>query len=94
MSVLGADRQNWMSAILAPATRDGDPATRPVSGRRLDYQFVNDAVMGAWLRSEVFDSRDEELPGIADGADPTSYNDSNHASDHLPVLIEIRLVAR
>ncbi len=74
--------------------RDGDPATRPVSGRRLDYQFVNDAVLGAWLRSEVFDSRDEALPGIADGGEATSYNDSNHASDHLPVLIEIRLVAQ
>jgi endonuclease/exonuclease/phosphatase family metal-dependent hydrolase len=73
--------------------RDGEFATRPVSGRRLDYMFVNDALAGAWLRSEVFDSRDEALTGIADVGEPVGYNKSNHASDHLPVLIEIKLIA-
>ncbi|HMV68543.1 MAG TPA: endonuclease/exonuclease/phosphatase family protein [Myxococcota bacterium] len=80
-----------LSAIGA-VQRDGEPATRPDSGRRLDYVFVNDAVAGSWVRSEVYNSRHDALPGIADGGDPVGFNDSNHASDHLPVLVELRVV--
>jgi endonuclease/exonuclease/phosphatase family metal-dependent hydrolase len=74
--------------------RDGEPATRPESGRRLDYLFVNDAAGGAWPRTEVYNTRHDALPGLADGGDVApGYNSSNHASDHLPVLMEIRVVA-
>ncbi len=75
------------------AQRDGSLATRPESGRRIDMVFSNDAVRGAGLQAEVYDSRDDtpEQPGLADGEPRPELTDVNRASDHLPVLVEFRV---
>jgi endonuclease/exonuclease/phosphatase family metal-dependent hydrolase len=77
---------------LAITQRDGSFATRPTSGRRIDYVWLSDATRTAGgLRSEVYSSALEATEGIADGGDPLSYNTSNHASDHLPLLVSFTL---
>lgn len=75
------------------AQRDGTLATRPTSGRRIDHAFASSAARDASLRAEVYDSRDDtpDQPGLADGAVRPETTDVNRASDHLPVLVEIRL---
>lgn len=78
-------------SIVDCAQRDGTIGTRPSSGRRIDYAFVNAAVRRAGLSAEVYDSADDARPGIADGGEPPGYNDSNHASDHLPLLLEFQV---
>ena len=79
--------------IVDALQRDGRATTRPTSGRRLDHLFVNDAVAASSLRSEVYDSADEAIDGLADGGSKLDYNTSNQAADHLPVLIVFRVSA-
>ncbi|MCB9682340.1 MAG: endonuclease/exonuclease/phosphatase family protein [Alphaproteobacteria bacterium] len=77
------------------AQRDGTLGTRPSSGRRIDRIFAGDAARAAGLRGEVYDTRDDtaDQPGLADGLPKPGVNDTSRASDHLPVLIELRLAA-
>jgi endonuclease/exonuclease/phosphatase family metal-dependent hydrolase len=79
--------------IVDALQRDGRATTRPTSGRRLDHLFVSESVASASLRSEVYDSADEALDGLADGGSKLDYNISNQAADHLPVLIVFRVTA-
>ncbi len=76
---------------LAPANAvqlDGRDATRDSSGRRLDYVFTTP--MGT-IRSDVYDSRDDDGSGIADGDTVPGRDASRDASDHFPVVVEITL---
>ena len=75
------------------AQRDGTLATRPTSGRRIDHAFASAPARDASLRAEVYDSRDDtpDQPGLADADPRPEPTDVNRASDHLPVLVEIRL---
>lgn len=75
--------------VIDAQQRDGNTATRPTSGRRIDWAMVNGR--GVIVRSEVYDAQDDALPGLADGSPAPGYNDGNHASDHLPVLLELEL---
>lgn len=72
--------------------RDGESATRPTSGRRLDYVFASRAVRDARLETEVYDCRDEAIEGLAVGTPVPGSNDCNHASDHLPVIVRFEVV--
>lgn len=73
--------------------RDGAPGTRPASGRRIDYVFADAAVRGTTIRAEVYDSAQEDDPGLADGDERVDPNASRRASDHLPILVEFRVAA-
>lgn len=81
--------------LVDAAQRDGTLFTRPTSERRIDIVFADDASRAAGLRTEVYDTRDDlpDQPGLADGGDRPELTDVNRASDHLPVLVELRVRA-
>ncbi|MCA9493315.1 MAG: endonuclease/exonuclease/phosphatase family protein [Myxococcales bacterium] len=73
---------------------DGSWATRPSSGRRLDYVLVSDSLLQTWPDTQVYDSSDEGLGGslpLAGGA-PSSTS-SLDASDHLLVFADLDVPA-
>jgi endonuclease/exonuclease/phosphatase family metal-dependent hydrolase len=83
-------------ATAIPALQlDGSDATRPTSGRRLDYILASSVLMAAGVEAEVYDSLDEGLPGgrpKSGGVPPAGS--SALASDHLPVFADIGLPQR
>jgi exonuclease III len=78
--------------VLGARQPDGTLATRPQSGRRLDY-VLGSAAVGAW-RGEVVDPADGSTPGLADADKPLPADAATRASDHLPVLGELSVAAR
>lgn len=69
--------------------KDGGDATRPSSGRRLDYVFASPQLMATEPASEVFDAQDEGLSGgIPKYGTPVASTTTNYASDHLPVAVD------
>lgn len=93
----GVFSERGLEAVDAPQ-RDGTTATRPTSGRRIDYVFASEAVRSARLRAETYDCRDEATPdlpeGLATGAPVPGDNDCNHAADHLPLLVRFEVPKR
>lgn len=77
------------------AQRDGELGTRPTSLRRIDRVLADGASQTAGLNGEVYNTRVEEpdFPGLADGTPKPDANDAARASDHLPVLVELRVRA-
>jgi exonuclease III len=70
---------------------DGDTATRPASGRRIDYFFASREVLRLLELAEVYDSTDEGAAGgVVKAGNPLKAEASLEASDHLPVIIEFR----
>jgi len=73
---------------------DGDSATKPDSGRRLDYVFVSAALTETAPSAEVYDSADEGLPdGLRKVGDPVEASASLMASDHLLVFADLTVPA-
>lgn len=68
---------------------DGSDATRPVSGRRLDYVLTTDEVL--WVDHEVFHCEHEDLPGIEKFGDALPASTCEEAADHLPVVLDLQL---
>ncbi|MFQ5491960.1 MAG: endonuclease/exonuclease/phosphatase family protein [Phycisphaerae bacterium] len=69
---------------------DGSDATRPASGRRLDYIWFSDAMLVSG--TEVYDSQDEGLGGgLPKFGAPLAANTSAIASDHLVVFMDVLL---
>lgn len=77
------------SAIDAERRRGG-VATRPSSGRRIDYAWFAGRSGSRVVASEVYSSADEAWAGLADGPTPP-YDASQFAADHLPLLVEVEL---
>lgn len=77
------------------AQRDGELGTRPSSGRRIDRLFADVASRGSGLRGEVYETRLDtpDMPGLADGDAEPEPTDVTRASDHLPLLVELRIAA-
>lgn len=76
------------------AQLDGSQATRPVSGRRIDYILPSQAVFGLSHRGEVYDSADEGLPGgLPKFGPPLAPGTSEAASDHLLVFADVTVPA-
>lgn len=73
---------------------DGSIATRPSSGRRLDYVLVSDSLLQTWPDTQVYDSSDEGLGGSLPlaGSAPGSTA-SLDASDHLLVFADLDVPA-
>ena len=76
---------------LDAAQRDADRATRPISGRRIDYFLGNDVTRHAVVHAEVYDSADDALAGIAKGGTAPASDATTAASDHLPMVADITL---
>ena len=78
--------------IAAALQLDGLDATRPASGRRLDYIFVSPVVAAGGVDAEVYDSQDEGLPGgLPKSGSPLSAGVGDAASDHLLVFADLEL---
>ncbi|MFT4622477.1 MAG: endonuclease/exonuclease/phosphatase family metal-dependent hydrolase [Myxococcota bacterium] len=75
-------------SIVDAAQLDGRYATRDSSDRRIDYALVSG---GIEVRGEVYDSRDDDGSGIADGDTLPERDATSVASDHFPVLVELTL---
>jgi len=76
--------------VISVLQKDGSDATRPASGRRLDYLWRSDVV--TVLGSEVYDSADEGLPGgLPKYGSPLPAGTSALASDHLLVFADVSL---
>ena len=95
----GEGLPNDVFALLAQAgvvpvpalQRDGRDATRPASDRRLDYVLVPEALTRD-AAGEVYDSTDEgQGPGLPLAGDPPDRYACETASDHLPVVVDLRL---
>ncbi|HJO23937.1 MAG: hypothetical protein QF890_02675 [Myxococcota bacterium] len=85
-----------VNATLVTALQlDGSDATRPSSGRRLDYVLVSEALGSMGVSAEVYDSQDEGLaPGLTLIGSPLAASASTDASDHFPVLVDLVVPAR
>ena len=67
---------------------DSDYATRPESGRRLDYLFASDGILTQG--AQVYDCVDEDLAGgLPLSGDPLPDETCPLASDHLPVFADL-----
>lgn len=80
------------TAIVEARQRDGSDATRPASGRRIDYLFAGTTIR--IVASEVFDCVDDAalLPGtMVFVGSPVAASDCSTASDHLPVVADVEL---
>ncbi|MFP6684251.1 MAG: hypothetical protein VB934_06035, partial [Polyangiaceae bacterium] len=73
---------------------DGDDATKPDSGRRLDYVFVSAALAKGTPSGEVYDSADEgRAGGLPKIGSALSADTSLAASDHLLVFADLTVPA-
>ena len=83
------------AVIVEALQRDGSDATRPSSGRRLDYLLVSDALDAQGVDAEVYDSEDEGLAGtLVLAGSPLAASASLDASDHFPVVIDLTVPAQ
>ena len=83
------------ASALAALQLDGADATRPASGRRLDYILISPSLTKLNPLAEVYDSEDEGLPGgLTKFDNPPSPAASLEASDHLLVFADITVPAR
>ena len=83
------DAAGLAAAPLLALQLDGSDATRPASGRRLDYIFVS-PLLGPASVAEVYDSADEGLPnGLPKLGSPPSASASTAASDHFLVFADL-----
>ncbi len=81
------------SLVTVPALQlDGTEATRPASGRRLDYIFVSPVLNGP-PPAETYDSADEGLGGLPKSGSPLPPSTSSDASDHLLVFADVSVPA-
>lgn len=72
--------------------KDGGSGTREASGRRLDYLFVSPALAALGPASEVYDSKDEGLPGgLPKSGNPPPTGTSALAADHFMVFADLKV---
>ncbi|MED5373258.1 MAG: endonuclease/exonuclease/phosphatase family protein [Myxococcota bacterium] len=79
--------------LVQAAQIDGDLGTRPSSGRRIDYIYASDAVepQAAMVYSCLLEGT-ADAP-IAFEGDSPGRGACEDASDHLPVIAELRIIA-
>ena len=77
-----------LASLVDAKQLDGTDATRPSSGRRLDYLLISPAL--ATAGAQVYDCKDENLPGgLPLHGTPLPASVCPTASDHLPVLADL-----
>lgn len=79
------------AAVIDALQLDGTDATRPTSGRRIDYLLANDWVVSRGVRAQVYDCADEALAeqGLPLAGAPLSADVCAAAADHLPVVADV-----
>lgn len=104
--VIGADVNSMMAAgglvndpfayltrgavVLDALQQDGTDATRPASGRRIDYLLANAAIVTLGARAQVYDCADETLASpLPLAGTPLPAATCATASDHLPVFADL-----
>jgi hypothetical protein len=75
--------------VLDALQMDGNAATRDVSGREIDKIFADPGI--TVLGTEIYDSRDEGLPGLTKTGPVPSSGACAAASDHFPVFVDLEL---
>ena len=76
------------ATMVAAAQVDADQATRPASGRRLDYLLTSDGILTQG--AQVYDCADEALlGGLPLLGTPLAVSVCPTASDHLPVFADL-----
>jgi len=76
-------------AIVDARQLDGSDATRPSSGRRLDYVLTSPHLQ-ANAAAEVYDTWDDDGSGLPKPGPLPTYSTLT-AADHLPVVVDLRL---
>lgn len=71
------------------AQRDGNLATRDVSGRIIDHLYADPSL--TVLGAEVYDARDDALPGLVLSGTAPDVGATEAASDHFPVFVDLQL---
>jgi len=79
------------AAVIDALQLDGTDATRPTSGRRIDYLLANEWIVSRGVAAQVFDCQDEALadqglPLAGAALDPTVCA---IAADHLPIIADV-----
>lgn len=77
--------------VLDAEQADGRPATRDSSGRRIDYVAVDPDLVERVLGTLVYDSRDDDQVSLNLEGNRPDRAVSAEASDHFPVVVELRL---
>ncbi|MBK8638689.1 MAG: hypothetical protein IPN92_10530 [Chromatiaceae bacterium] len=77
-------------SVLPALQLDGNDATRPVSGRRIDYLVTSPTLTRRGPDTQVYDCADEGLPGCLPLVGvPLAATLCALASDHLPVFADL-----
>ncbi|MEM6930562.1 MAG: hypothetical protein AAF602_26735, partial [Myxococcota bacterium] len=83
-----ATRRGRWGGIVDAVQPDGREASRD-SGRLIDYVLVGDGLRA--VASEIYDSRDESfVDGVTKAGEPLARTASRLASDHFPVVVDLR----
>jgi exonuclease III len=81
-------------AVIPQRQKDGSEATRPSSGRHIDYIFMSPLLIAQSPKAEIYDSTDETLAGgLPKNGAALASNTSGIASDHFPVFMDLKLPA-
>ncbi|WP_170265750.1 endonuclease/exonuclease/phosphatase family protein [Thiohalocapsa marina] len=85
----------WLAphgSILEATQLDGSDATRPESGRRIDYVLADDSIRALEPLAQVYDCADEGLAGgLPLWGAPLEPVVCETASDHLPVFADLTI---
>jgi len=82
-----ANLENYGLVFVDAMQLDGRDVTREESGRRLDYIYASQEVHDSYIRSEIYDPKDE-VGGLEKSGEEPERDATTKASDHLPVVIE------
>lgn len=73
---------------------DGNDATRPFSGRRIDYLYANAPLVARGIAAQVYDCADDGLSNNLELAGtPLVAQTCTDASDHLPLIADVVLAS-
>ncbi len=82
------------ATILEARQPDGNDATRPFSGRRIDYLYANATLLARSINSLVYDCADDGIPSTLELAgEPLPAQTCTDASDHLPLIADVVLAS-
>ncbi|MGA1770265.1 MAG: choice-of-anchor D domain-containing protein, partial [Steroidobacteraceae bacterium] len=81
------------AAVIDALQLDGNDATRPTSGRRIDYLLANEWIVSRGVAAQVFDCADEALAGsgLARSGPPLAADVCAAAADHLPIIADVEI---
>ena len=86
---------NTNTVILEALQLDGSEATRPTSGRRLDYVLISSTLDVPDTKAQVYDCADEGLlGGLPLTGSPLAAAVCPAAADHLPVFADLHLTLK